>query len=239
MGNREGVKLSKVGNTKPVCPYCKVSLQKMPGSKTKCRQCHNFIYIRTRPLDQQKVLLVESELEIVEEQWAIVNGTHESFLEKRREYETERKRLAALFGCEPPKNDVLWAICNKRLLEHANNGNWGLYRNTKFEMAEILRKEGRLKDSLAKYLEVFYIDINGPRNIGGWLPPRPDPFSPKDAFLAPGIFHKVSSLVEKLSLTTPELANLYQEISERNYDALKLLVPPEVAWFRLRTELNI
>jgi hypothetical protein len=34
-------------------------------------------------------------------------------------------------------------------------------------MAEILRKESRLKDALAPYLKVCCRDLDGPNNLGG------------------------------------------------------------------------
>jgi len=39
--------------------------------------------------------------------------------------------------------------------------NWGLYRNIRFEMAELLKKEGKFKNALQTYLEVLYLDQNG------------------------------------------------------------------------------
>lgn len=64
------------GVDNPECPYCKVSLAKMPGRKTKCKSCGSYIYKRTRPdgtvvaateadtvaLDAQYYLTSESEI---------------------------------------------------------------------------------------------------------------------------------------------------------------------------------
>lgn len=44
------------------CPYCQKELLKFPTRKTRCSYCDNFIYIRTRLLDRQRIL-VNKEME--------------------------------------------------------------------------------------------------------------------------------------------------------------------------------
>ncbi len=65
--------LTAIGNLDPVCPYCGNQLAKKPGRKAKCPDCGNFIHVRTRPLDNQKVLVTEQQMEAINEQWGIVH----------------------------------------------------------------------------------------------------------------------------------------------------------------------
>jgi len=58
-----------IGNPGPVCPYCNYRFDKIPQRKKKCPNCAKFVYSRTRPLDNEKVLLKEDQIEELEKQW--------------------------------------------------------------------------------------------------------------------------------------------------------------------------
>jgi hypothetical protein len=95
-----------IGNTEVVCPYCRNRLDKKPGRKKKCPHCANFIYVRTRPLDNQKVLVTEEQREVIEEQWSIVNGTHDDYIAERRARKEKGLRLARQFAREPTEEEI-------------------------------------------------------------------------------------------------------------------------------------
>jgi hypothetical protein len=61
--------LHAVGQLGDECPTCQAALAKRPQRKTKCPHCGAFIFCRTRPIDGAHVLLKESELAVVEEDW--------------------------------------------------------------------------------------------------------------------------------------------------------------------------
>ena len=191
--------------------------------------------MRTRPSDGQRVLATEVQAEQIEEQRAIVNGNHEQYLAEKKTFEQEKIRLTKLHRKSPSGNDVKWSILNQQLVKHAKSGSWGLYRNTKVEMAEILRKESRLESALSTYLEVCYLDINGPQNTGN----RADflPFSVSEAFIAPGIVNRVLALAEKLNYRTEQTEQAFHTIAEVNHRVLRLPVSPGQAWAKLKTAL--
>jgi hypothetical protein len=60
-----------VGRTDSLCPYCLESLEKRPQRKVKCPACGQAIHVRTRPLDELKVLLRSSDLAILEKDWEL------------------------------------------------------------------------------------------------------------------------------------------------------------------------
>ncbi len=66
----ESSQLTAIGNIEAICPYCGNRLDRKPGRKKKCPHCDNFIHVRTRPLDNQKVLVTEKQMEAINEQWA-------------------------------------------------------------------------------------------------------------------------------------------------------------------------
>ena len=69
----EAPQLTAIGNIDSVCPYCGNRLEKKPGRKAKCPHCGNFIHVRTRPLDNKKVLVTEKQMEAINEQWGMVH----------------------------------------------------------------------------------------------------------------------------------------------------------------------
>ena len=230
-----------VGNVCAVCPYCNKTLEKKPGRKKKCPSCSNFIYVRTRPKDGKRVLITKDQIEVLEEQWSIVKGMHAQFLENKRIIENERKYLAKKFGHIPSENDIRWSLLNKDLIKHARNANWGFYRNAKFCMAEILCKESKTSRALATYLEVLYLDVNGPSNTGGIrdrdLLKEFPPFNKKDAFLAPGVLGGARDLIQELNLDHKGTKAIFDKIAERNFANLHLPVTPEQGWRKIKKEL--
>ena len=155
------------------------------------------------------------------------------------EKEILRKRFG---GKEPSDNDVRWGLLNKQIIENAKNGDWGLYRNTRFQMAEILRGEMKLKDALRTYLEVCYLDLNGVRNVGGMNDPELlkefPPFDPKEsAFLAPGVIDLIKRIVLKLNSSKDEVKQIFIEHNSRSEKSLRLPISTEQAWSSLEKEL--
>jgi len=110
-------RFAAVGNTEAICPYCGKQLDKKPGRKKKCPHCANFMYVRTRPLDNQKVLVTEEQKEVIEEQWSIANGTHEIFLAERCAREEKKGRLASRFGREPSEEEIRRALLADKTTE--------------------------------------------------------------------------------------------------------------------------
>ena len=235
-------KYELLGNTEPICPYCAKALDKMPSRKKKCPHCGHYMYVRTRPSDRKRVVVTEQDAIKIDEQWMMEHGTYEAYLADKREFDTQKAELAKKWGREPSDGDVYWAIYNKQLLEHAKKGDWGLYRNTRFSMAELLRREKRNRPALETYLEVSYLDANGPRNMGGVFDPEIvreyPPFTRDMAFQAPAVVHYIQELSESLGIDTYELKKIFTEVAERLRKNIRLPVLPEQAWSDLKKELQ-
>jgi hypothetical protein len=227
---------------KAECPYCHRGLSKMPSRKTKCPHCGEFMFVRTRPKDRAKVVVTREEAARIEEDWAIVSGTNDHFIADKNEIDNERALLRIKFGKEPSENDVKWALLNKSLIEHAQLRNWGLYRNTKFIMAEILRNEMKLEQAFHMYLEVCYLDLNGPNNTGGIDDPEVleqyPPFDPtRHAFLAPGVVKIVQLVICRLAIGNDKIKSLFVEHNSQIAKSLSLPLSTEDAWPLLEREL--
>ncbi|MDP3478202.1 MAG: hypothetical protein Q8R88_00420 [Desulfoprunum sp.] len=229
-----------IGNTEPICPYCDAAIDKMPGRKKKCPSCGEFIYVRTRPSDKKKILIREDQISAVEEQWAIANGTHEQFLAIREAYEKEKDVLRNKFGSDPSENDIRWSILNKELLKHAQKFQWGFYRNARLAMGDILKKESKDLEALDTYMEVCYLDVNGPNNCCTRDPEilrDYPPFDPKMAFVAPGVIGYIDNIIGNYRLTQEQVEQRFIKVAERIHKSLKLPVVPERAWKILKKEI--
>jgi len=235
-------KFEAIGNTDAMCPHCQSALDKMPGRKKKCPHCGDFIFVRARPSDEQRVLVTEAQAEVIEEQWSIVNGTHGEYLAEKKRFADERDRLTQRVGKEPSDNDVAWSMLNQDMMGYARQRNWGLFCNAKFQMAEILRKESRLEDALGTYLEVCYIDLNGPCNIGGVNDPQLlkefSPWDPKNnALLAPGILDRISEIIKKMGTDQAEIQTIFSERATKLKQSLRLPVAVSSAWRQVHEAL--
>ncbi len=228
---------------KAECPNCHNALSKIPGAKTKCPHCGECMFVRTRPKDNARIVVTKAEADKIDEEWSIIAGTHDIFVAEKEEFMKEKEILRKRFGDkEPSDNDVRWGLLNKQLIEHAKNGDWGLYRNARFQMAEILRGEMKLKDALRTYLEVCYLDLNGPSNTGGMNAPELlkefPPFDPnRDSFLAPGVIDLIKRIVLKLNLSKDEVKQIYIEHNSRSEKSLRLPLSAEKSWQSLEKKI--
>jgi len=128
------------------------------------------------------------------------------------------------------ENDKMWTEFNKQLIKHAQEGDWGLYRNTRLDMTEFLNKESRLKESLITYLEICFLDLNGPTNGAG--------FKLDEAFLAPVIIERANKLIKELNLAKDEVKTIFFQHNKKVENSIKLPLSVEKAWKKIKTELN-
>lgn len=214
-----------------ICPSCQGELKKVPGAMTKCPHCGELMYVRTDPRVHARVVVTYEEfLDIDEENELRYYDPGE--LKKFRERQVAtNERLRAKFGTAPSSADVRWAELNEDLLEHGAHHDLGLYRNVLYKMMTITRGEGKLKDALNFALDVFYIDLNEPNNLGGatilgekfislhlWGPPAP---------LVPGsLTEEIGDYCDKLGITVERAA---QECTERA-DKMQRALHIPAAW---------
>jgi len=231
------------------CPHCKKELSIIPSRKKRCEFCNKYIYVRTRPVDRKKVLVTEKQKEEIDEQWDIYFMAREdTLLSKDPEFVEKRIELKKRFGREPLINDIKWGIYNDRILKFSSTMEWGLYRNNKLDMAQLLIKEGRLKEGLNFLLEVCYLDLNGPWNVPtfyGKIPSREmmkefglKEFELKVARLAPGVISMVQESINKLGLSNNSTKKLFIEINERVKPLKDMPLTPAKAWKKIQKELR-
>ena len=227
----------------PFCPSCGGKLAKVPGAKTMCPHCKKPIYVRTRPEDNARVLVNDEGAEKIEEAWAIENGVHDEYLAEKQRVKDTKEKLTKQFGTEASDADVQWRILNEDLMKCAQDQNWGFYRNVILAMGDHVKKAGKDDHALRTYLEVCYIDLNGPSN--GNKDKSPEilkeypPFDLKVAFLAPGIIEYIKKLSDKLGYDLPKIKEIFMTGAQRHYESLKIYpLKPEECWPKVEAELK-
>lgn len=197
-----------LGNPHNACPNCGAELARRPGRKARCPHCGSFIYVRTRPLDRQRVLLTESDAETVQRQWGLLGMA-----------------LRVPEGTESA--DLI-----QQLAEHAARSKWGLYRNAKLYLSGLAESEFRWRDAFRGYLEVCYIDLNGPNNGG------PVGFEPSTARLAPALVDKLNYFTHWFDLCERRVRDEYIEVATGLDRELQLPISPDESWRRLAVALD-
>ena len=226
------------------CPSCGSVLAKIPGAKTKCPHCGIYMFIRTDPSTNSRVVVTAERAEEIEDEWAKINGTWEERQEEKRRFADTKEQLTKRFnGKIPSDNDIKWSLLIEDSVKHSSMQNWGLYRNVIFQMGEILRKENKHSGAIEKYLLVCYIDTCGPNNIStpigqksnGW---GVTPFSEKQAFLAPGVIERIQKSAKRMNTDLEDLKEVLSEIGVTYKDGIPFTLSTEESWKKILKELK-
>ena len=241
----------KIENIAPTCPYCNSPLKKEPTRKTKCPSCRKPIFVKSRPTDKTRRLVTQEQADDIEHEWAIKRELETLPGIDKERFEQVKSSQIEQYGSETPQqlHSALHSIrrqsYERQGSEYIKEGHFGLWRNTRLDIASLLDEEGKkdenkLREALATYLEVCYIDLNGPRNstkLGRELDKRYKNFEPLESFLAIGIVRMANLIIEPLSLTRSEVKILFQEHNKRYLSGLNLPLSIDQAWNQLEPDL--
>lgn len=107
---------------------------------------------------------------------ALASSEHIDYIHRRRDLDGLDIYTLSALRAEYPQHqwrDLVWGHLNQMSLQHAQAGNFGFYRNTKFNMAKFCAEERRHRDALGLITEVIYCDLSGIGN--GFTRDRPTP----------------------------------------------------------------
>jgi hypothetical protein len=191
--------------------------------------------------------VTQEQADEIEEEWTINAELSELSGSDRERFEKKRKAIREKYGREVPKklhsvlHNIRWSSYNKEVRDNVRKSNFGFFRNARLSMAQQMQEEGKLKRALEFYLEVCYIDLNGPQNNEGFPPAmRKDypNFNPREAFLAPGVLSEINSLIEELKLAESEVKTIFFEYNQKAVSGLRLPVSMDQAWASLSAQLT-
>jgi hypothetical protein len=117
------------------CPYCNTPLDPVPTRKKKCPSCGEFIYVRTRPSDNQRILVTEEDAKSLD---ALKNlGV------SQKEYQDIEKQLSQKFRTAPSQGDIVWTILNERLISAMKKNDWQQMGMLYWSQARLLYELGK------------------------------------------------------------------------------------------------
>ena len=70
MGLFAKLKKDKQAASGASCPHCNTPLDLIPERKKKCPSCGQYIFVRTRPPDRQRILVTEQGAKRIDDEWA-------------------------------------------------------------------------------------------------------------------------------------------------------------------------
>jgi len=231
--------MKPLGNVEPICPYCNKLLKKKPKQRSKCPHCGNYFRVRTRPQDRQQALVTEEQADEISKQYYIGYGRDpENWLREKR----------AVW-------DQQWGDLNKQSGEYAKNGQWGLYRNCRYAMGDVLQAEAsfiltglkcskeekhgikalsRMKQAIRVYLEVVLFDLNGANNNNEFKF-REDRIQFWD--IAPAVMDWIVELSTNLGIQRDDLREMFYEVADL-YKSFPFSLTTGMAWRRLEEALT-
>jgi len=253
-GSAPEPKSADIDNTgsKPECPYCHNLLDKMPLSKKKCPQCKKEIIVRTDPVEKKKILLREDQLDEFEKKLQQIrcHKTIQRILNNLNidatQFDQTKENLKMKIGGEPTEKDVALEIVDNIGYHYFKNLDMGLFRNTILYKGDIFKASVDFRNALITYLELCYIDLNGPNNCGsskGYpeLLKEYPPFNPKNsvnASLAPGILQYIQQINKELNFTKDQIKEIFYEHNLKVKKSRKLPLSIQDAWVILEPGLN-
>jgi hypothetical protein len=235
---------------KPECPHCHNILNKMLQAKKKCPFCKNEIIVRTDPVEKKKILLRDDQIEEFEEKLQKIrcHKAIQRLLDNHNidsmQFDQVKENLKMKMGSEPSEKDVALEIVDNLGYHYFKNLDMGLFRNTILEKGDIFKVSGDLKNALIMYLELCYIDLNGPSNRSSINFPelleKYPAFNPKNSsevFLAPGIISYIKQISKEMNLSIDDIKQIFFEHNQIVEKSKKLPLPVQDAWLNLESEL--
>lgn len=142
--NHKESRYSEIGNLDAVCSYCNATLDKKPGAKKRCPHCGEYIYVMTRPLDDERVLVTAEQRQTLSQEWSYRHMRERWSAEWLETYDRAEAALSRQFGFAPSRADIFWRVLNKRVFGRTLEGErWFLYQEA-LDALRHLREEGEL-----------------------------------------------------------------------------------------------
>lgn len=131
-----------------------------------------------------------------------------------------------------PFRDKIWGYLNERSMKHFEDGNFGLYRNTRFHMSRLLCEEEKYKTALEMLAEVVFIDLSGAGNNYNqmFLEIKAQYYFPYEKSLAktaPAIIETIFECQKELGCSDEEVRLMLQERMEKTCVPLQLFTIEE------------
>lgn len=123
----------------------------------------------------------------------------------------------------------------------ARLGEWNRYRTLRMRLAQHKYAGGKYREALELLMDVWYLDLNGPRDInrlnGAQLGTESPGFDPRLGQVSTTVQRKVRRIANILNLSMDETQAIFFAVAGPTYRAYHLPLPPREAWFKIGSGL--
>jgi DNA-directed RNA polymerase subunit M/transcription elongation factor TFIIS len=227
-----------------ICPSCSSLLEKIPGSKTKCKSCGEYMFVRTEPHSRTRVVVNAKQAEEIDDEIAKINGTFEERIaEKNRKLEIEIDLTKKFKGKKPSNEDINWRILVQDTLSYAKKHWWASYALNNARKGDEFFSRGKVKEAIGSYIVYTYLELNGAQDFGEDAASRKiltelgfKEFDPEKSKFPQSGVEQIIKFAKILKLNTDSLESIFYE----NCKSIKigvLPISPELAWEKLKSEI--
>lgn len=212
-----------MGSTAPECPACGTALPHMPQHMETCRHCKEHITSRTRPLDDEYVVVTASQVQELEQQGKRLN--------EWLELVTELSKLTATL----PEGDANWVSDPYRVLrerveeameKQGTLKNWAAQCNLHFYHGELLSQQGQYELGVAAYCRAVFLALNGPEKV----PSKFGQFSTVNRALPGRFLERLLEFISRPGQTETQLEEAFLRAARDLRAQVPAPLSPEVCW---------
>ena len=144
----------------------------------------------------------------------IKKGEYIQYMRRHKIYDISLSDMSILVNKHPKMSyrDLLWGEFNRLSGEYIKNRQFGLYRNMRYTMYQILMEEKRYNDALYHLAEVLFYDLNGGKFLS----------------IPTVIIEDIRRISRKLDETDEQMIDQLQEKYKDMFTPYKNFTPDEV-----------
>jgi len=219
-------------------------LKKKPARKTKCPACKQPIYVRTRPLDKQKVLLRDSELEDHLEQQSVADETYAHYCDVKASRDTYRTELRDELHRPPTFDEVSLRLEDAKADEDAGIGHWTLYAVQQRAMVRDFTSTLSPEQKIRRLSRFLYLDgVNGlqPTSKSVWdgvVQVTGGGFSPQELRADDRVVADIAKLMKKGRIDLGSVGEWFREEARVLHERADAPINPDDSWRRVAALLR-
>jgi len=222
-----------LGSRKALCPYCNVLLPKFPAQKTKCKNCHNFYYKRSRLRDGKEVIVTAEERDFIDIEIKKYNSlnpfAYQYFIDETiRKYDI-RNELIEKGIDNPSELEILEIYLMEQVKINIKKNDIGIAFTNYLELGEQQLKNKLFEKAFYNFCIALYLVVNGPNNSD--TGPR---FTPKQGIVPGGLVDLLLRSCKQIYQSNDEIKIKFIEINKATWKKFKPPLTPEEVWEKVK-----
>lgn len=229
--NKEEIMM--LGSRKAICPYCNNPLPKFPAQKTKCKNCNNYFYKRSRLRDGKEIIVTEEERDFIDIEIKKYNSlnpfAYQYFIDETiRKYEI-RDELIEKGIDNPSELEILEIYLMEKVKINIKNNYIGLAFTNFLELGKYQLKNKLFDKAFLNFCIALYLVVNGPNNsnIGSR-------FTLQQGIVPGGLVDLLLRSSKDIYQSNNEIKEKFIEINKETWKKFKPPLTPEEVWEKVK-----